>query len=174
MQAISDISDIMIAYHICCGWLKRLLVAFWKSINETLGSPPAASIIAETWQTVVVCTKSSYYDVQWEKERKFGTNLDMNLPNQEFWKLTCWSVPCCPKDTKVLARSSLLITPSLSEGVQCAVNTNQIFNWKKCFAHLSLSMVTKTSSLSSFSLFSLIILPTVHDKSYKHRKVLHT
>ena len=28
MQAISDISDIMIAYHICGGWLKRLLVAF--------------------------------------------------------------------------------------------------------------------------------------------------
>ena len=162
MQAISDI---MIAYHICCGWLKRLLVAFWKSINETLVSPPAASIIAETWQTVVVCTKSSYYDVQWEKERKFGTNLDMNLPNQEFWKLTCWSVPCCPKDTKVLARSSLLITPSLRVYTVQWTQTKYSILWK-CFEHLSLSMVAKTSPLSSFSLFSLIILTTLHDKAY--------
>ena len=34
--------------HNCCDWLKRPLVTFWKSNKETLGSPPAAVIMAET------------------------------------------------------------------------------------------------------------------------------
>ena len=40
----------------------------------------------------------------------------MKLPNQQ---LTCWSVPRCPKDVNVFARSSLLITPSL---FRCTMN----------------------------------------------------
>ena len=92
--------------HNCCDWLKRPLVTFWKSNKETLGSPPAAVIIAETWQIIVY--NQNPHDGRRKKQAK-------NIKQNFCWKLTCWSEPCCPKDTRVLTRSPLLIMPSLGK-----------------------------------------------------------